>query len=93
MEAIKDKDRLLAQAKTSGNQQDWANARRHRNEVKRMVKNAKSEFIRENLDQYQNNSKKFWKSLKDVIPSATNANISLKKKIWNFNYRPKRPGK
>ena len=81
LEGIKDKDRLLSKAKHSDNQDDWVVARRRRNEVKQIVKNAKSEFIKENLIQYENDSKKFWKSLKDIIPSTQNSNsnkISLK---------------
>ena len=85
LEAIKDKDRLLSKAKRSDNQQDWVIARQRRNEVKKLVKDAKSEFIKENLTQYENNSKKFWHSLKDVLPSQNSNNkISLKNKNGNL---------
>ena len=81
LEAIKDKDRLLSKAKRSDEQNDWITARRRRNEVKQIVKNAKSDFIKENLTQYENDSKKFWKSIRNIVPSSKKSNnnkITLK---------------
>ena len=72
LKAIKDKDRLLSKAKKSNLHEDWILARRRRNEVKKIVKNAKSDFIKENLTRHENDSKKLWKSLRDIIPSSKN---------------------
>ena len=47
LEAIKDKDRLLCNAKRSDSEADWIRARRRRNEVKTLVKHAKSNFLNE----------------------------------------------
>ena len=75
LEAIHDKDRLLSKAKRTNNQYDWIVARRRRNEVKNMTKHAKSNFIKDNLNEYQNDSKKFWKSLSDILPSKSTKNL------------------
>ena len=74
LEAIKDKDRLLSKAKRTNNENDCIIARSRRNEVKKIVKNAKADFIKEHLEQYKNDSKKFWKTLRDVVPSSKNTN-------------------
>ena len=37
-----------------------------------MTKHAKSNFIKDNLNNYKNDSKKFWKSLSDILPSKSN---------------------
>ena len=91
LEAIKDKDRLLSKAKRSDKQNDWTIARQRRNEVKRLVKEAKSEFIKDNLIQHENNSKKCWHSLKDVLPSQNtkNSKIILKNSDGNLIENPK----
>ena len=92
LEAIKDKDRLLCRAKRTNQLDDWTLARRRRNEVKAIVKNAKSDFIKENLVRYGNDSKKFWKSIRDVVPSSkscTNIKITLKDKFNQIIEDPK----
>ena len=72
LESIHDKDRLLSRAKRSNDPQDWTDARLRRYEVKNMTKHAKSNFIKDNLNNYKNDSKKFWKSLSDILPSKSN---------------------
>ena len=69
LEAIKDEDRLLCNAKRSNSEADWIGARRRRNEVKTLVKHAKSNFIKDNLENFKDDSKKFWKSLQDILPA------------------------
>ena len=70
LEGIKDKDLLLSRAKDSNNPEDWKNARNRQNEVKDIVKNAKSDFIKENLNEHKNDSNKFWKTMSNVLPSG-----------------------
>ena len=60
---------LLATAKQTNQVVDWDIARRRRNEVKSLVKNAKSNFVKDNLQEYKNDSTKFWKSLNNILPS------------------------
>ena len=74
LDATTEKDRVLSAAKRSNHHEDLILARRRRNEVKQIVKNAKSEFIKQNLELHENDSGKFWKSLKDIIPSKNNSN-------------------
>ena len=59
LENIRDKDILLTRAKHTNNAEDWKRARDRRNEVRDIVKNAKSDFIKEDLNEHQNDSKKF----------------------------------
>ena len=92
LEAIKDKDMLLSLAKRTNKIDDWFIARRRRNEVKNIVKNAKSNFIKDNLNEFENDSKKFWKTIRTVIPSSkgTNSNkIILKNKDGKIIENPK----
>ena len=74
LECIHDKDRLLSRAKHINDPNDWKIARRRRNEVKNLTKRAKANFINDNLENYRNDSKKFWKSLSDILPTKSNKN-------------------
>ena len=47
IEAIKDKDRLLRLAKTSGNKQDWDEAKRVRNKVSKDLRNLRADFLKQ----------------------------------------------
>ena len=81
LEAIHDKDHLLSRAKRTNDPTDWVIARRRRNEVKNLVKRAKANFVIDNLNEHKNDSKKFWKSLSDILPTKINnksQKISLK---------------
>ena len=81
LENIRDKYVLLARAKRTDDIEDWRLARHRRNEVKIQVKNAKADFIKDNLNTFNADSKKFWKSMNDILPSKSkqvNAIITLK---------------
>ena len=81
LEAIKDKDVLLKKAKKSKKEEDWDRAKIARNTVNRDVKNLKSEFIRENLEEHYNDSKSFGKIYKIYSPqkiNRTSVNILLR---------------
>ena len=87
LEQIKDKDILLKKAKRTNLSEDWKIARRRRNEVKTLVKHAKSNFIKDNLHEYKNDSKKFWNSLGDILPakkSKKSNKITLKSNNGNL---------
>ena len=83
LESIRDKDRLLARAKHTNNLDDWSIARNSRNEVKNIIKNAKSEFIKENLEEYQNDSKMFWKTMSNILPTKNGKNNKINLKDEN----------
>ena len=81
LELIKDKDRLLRRAKNRNTQIDWDLARTARSNANFQIRRAKANFVQENLNINQNNSKKLWQNIKDVLPNPKNSQhskISLK---------------
>ena len=55
---LKDKDRLLNKAKRTNKPDDWTKARDARNKFKTDVYQAKSEFIKDNLERFKADPKK-----------------------------------
>ena len=53
-----EKDRLLLKAKHSQKKEDWATAKRARNEANILIRNSKSDFIQNNLELHRNDAKK-----------------------------------
>ena len=56
-------------------------------DIETIVKNAKSEFIKENLNEHQNDSKKFWKTMSTILPTGKQKNtnkILLKDNMGNI---------
>ena len=85
LEMIKDKDRLLRKAKKSQFEQHWDNARHERNIVNQAINSAKSKFIKENLNENQNDPKKFWQNIHTVLPNKnTSSTLNLKDINGNF---------
>ena len=72
LEFIKDKDKALKKAKKTKLPEEWIVARRLRNECLTRVRNCKAEFIQNELTTNQDDSKKFWNSIKTVIPDTKN---------------------
>ena len=68
LELIKDKDLALGKAKKSRKNTDWDLARRLRNECLSKICRAKCEFVKTELNNNQNDSKKFWKNVHDIWP-------------------------
>ena len=56
---IHDKNDFLAKAKKNGNIDDWRIARNLRDQTKTLVKNAKIDFIKEQLEKNKSDSKDF----------------------------------
>ena len=79
IEEIKDKDRSLRDAKRSGKVEDWETAKRARNRVGRLVEQGKSDFLKEQQEELENDPKKFWRLVKDIVPGkkAKSSKISL----------------
>ena len=69
LEEIKDKDNYLRLAKLSGLEDDWTLAKRERNRVGKLVKNAKAEFVKEQQREFKSDPKKFWKAISTIVPS------------------------
>ena len=75
LEAIRDKDTLLWRAKHTNKPEDWEQAKRSRNRVNIDIKNLKADFIKENLEEHQNDAKKFWKDVQNVLPSKNKTSV------------------
>ena len=74
VELMKDRDSLLKKASRTKDPRDKKSANRTRNRTNRMVKNAKNNFIKEKLNDYQTNPKKFWEQIKSTYPSDKKQN-------------------
>ena len=72
LELIKDKDNALRKAKRKNDENLWKEAKRLRNDCTKRLRNARAEYIKENLENNQGNSKKFWKNIQDIIPNKKN---------------------
>ena len=89
LEEIKDKDRVLREAKRSGVREDWVYAKAERNRVGRLVEQAKADFLKEQQQQLADDPKKFWRLVKSVVPGKNkgNSRISLTTKLGNGQER------
>ena len=74
VEYMKDRDSLLKKARRTKDPKDKKAANRARNKTNCMVKSAKNNFIKDKLNDYQNNPKKFWEQIKSTYPSDKNQN-------------------
>ena len=77
LELIKDKDLALRKAKKSKKDSDWKIACRFRNDCLSKIRKAKSDFVKNQLNNNQNDSKKFWKNVKDIWPSKKSKNSKI----------------
>ena len=79
IELIKDKDLILKRAKKNKNPDLWAEAKHIRNNCAKRLRDARAEFIRQNLDNNIGNQKKIWRHIQDVLPNSksTTENIKL----------------
>ena len=83
IEQIKDRDYFYKKAKKKGGADSWNIARHLRNVTNANIRQAKRDFILEKLEVNQNNAKKFWKVIREVVPTdkgAKSADILLKDK-------------
>ena len=92
LEFIKDKDKALKKAKRTRLPEDWVLARRLRNECLARVRNCKAEFIKNELTSNQDDSKKFWNSIKTVIPDtkANRNKLYIIDNVTNQNVTPEK---
>ena len=70
LEFINDKDDLLRLAKRMNNIEDWNTARIARNLVAGMVRNAKKDYLQEEINQNHENPNKFWKAISKLLPDS-----------------------
>ena len=73
IEQIKDRDYFYRKAKRTGGEDDWNIAKHLRNITNSNIRQAKKEFILEELKNNEKDPKKFWKVIRQVIPSDKTA--------------------
>ena len=69
IEKIKDRDYFYKKAKLTGDEDAWNVAKHLRNTTNYNIRQAKREFILNELKTYENDAKKFWKVIRTVVPS------------------------
>ena len=74
VEYMKDRDVALKKAARTKDPDDRRIARRARNRVNLLIRNAKNDFIKEKLENYSDNPKKFWEQIKSVMPATNFSN-------------------
>ena len=74
LELIKDKDNAMRRAKRRNSPELWKIAKRLRNNCTKRLREARADFIKENLDNNVGNSKKIWKNIQEVIPNSNSKN-------------------
>ena len=72
---INERDKLFKKAKLTKKDEDCSKAR---NLVKKGVNKARSDFVKSKLNAYKNDSRKFWKHLKEVFPDDTKTAKKIK---------------
>ena len=69
LEKIKDKDQARRRAKASGLADDWRTAAREKNEVRQIIRRAKTDYIKGNLERHKGDAKKFWQIIGELVPT------------------------
>ena len=77
----KDRDRMWQQAILSNSEEDWILARRLRNWSNNAVKAAKANYVKNELNINSNDSKKFWRNIKNVLPEKSSGSINIMNKL------------
>lgn len=78
LQLIHERDRLFKIAKKSDNNTDaWIKVRRIRNQCNSCVKMAKENYVKEQLSNYNNDPKKFWKVIETVWNPNKDANSRI----------------
>ena len=77
LELIRDKDRALKKAKRTRSDNDWHISKRLQNSCFSRIRKAKGDRFKSELDTNKSDSKKFWKSIHELIPkNSKNKNKS-----------------
>ena len=70
---MKERDRLLKVYQRTKLETDKKEMRKYRNLVNISIKNARADFVKEQLETHKDDPKKFWKELNTLIPNSKNA--------------------
>ena len=65
---MRDRDYFFARARRNNRADDWNISRFLRNRVNQAIKNHKATKIKKNLERHKSNPKKFWDSIRDILP-------------------------
>ena len=65
------RDYYLRKAKRSGRDEDWSSYRSYRNQVTAAVRNAKSDYNRNLIQESLDNPRNFWKYMKKILPDKS----------------------
>lgn len=74
LEMIKEKDVAFFEAHKSDNPNDLQHAKKLRTDVKRAIRNARAEFIKNKLTDVADNPRKFWLEINKLIKHKTESN-------------------
>ena len=69
LEQMKDRDYFYRKAKRTNDEDDWNMAKFHRNQTNFNIRRAKADYIKDQLRNNEGNSAKFWRTIKNVMPS------------------------
>ena len=78
LEQMKDRDYFYLKAKRTNSEDDWNIAKFHRNQTNFNVRRAKADYIKEQLRNNEGNSSKFWRTIKQIMPSKKGMSSSPK---------------
>ena len=73
IEQMKDRDYFYCKAKRTNNEDDWNIAKFHRNQVNFNIRKAKADFVKEQLRNNEGNSARFWRTIKQIMPTKKGA--------------------
>ena len=75
---MRDRDKMFSHARRTNNQDSWIMARFLRNRVEMDIIKTKSNYITTQLNESKNNPKRFWRSIREVLPQR---NTSIIKRL------------
>ena len=85
VEEIYHRDRLYIRAKHSKTLQDWELFRNKKNHIKKLLNQAREEYIKNKLEQDKNDPKKFWRSINNLTGLGRNKSKRGLREIVNEN--------
>ena len=83
VEEIYHRDRLYIQAKYSKKQEDWELFKAKKNQIKKLLNQAREEYVKEKLEQDKNDPKKFWRSINSLTGLGRNKSKKGLREISN----------
>ena len=85
VEEIYHRDRLYIRAKHSKKPEDWDLFRKKKNQIKKLLNQAREEFIKNKLEQDKNDPKKFWRSINTLTGLGKNKSKKGLRELKNEN--------